>query len=100
MLRKKVLPCGCTPDSPHLTRREVDVLTLGSRGLPSPAIARALHIDSRTVDQHFQVMLRRANSANRVELIAKCFAVKILVPGSSADHWEPAWSGRRCLDAT
>jgi hypothetical protein len=61
-------------------------------------IARLLHIEARTVDQHFQVMLRRADAANRAELIAKCFALGILLPGRSADKWEPAWSGSCCLD--
>jgi hypothetical protein len=60
-------------------------------------IAGELGISARTVDQHFATMFQRARAESRVELIAKCFAAGVLLPGSSAAEWQPVWSGKRCL---
>src|SRR5215469_14679119 len=98
MSRKKVLPCGCTSDKPHLTHRQIAVLTLIARGFSSATIAQLLVIEVCTVDRHIQIMLRRSDTTNRLQLTAKCFALGILLPGISLGNWEPRWSGRRCLE--
>jgi DNA-binding NarL/FixJ family response regulator len=56
-------------------------------------IARTLGISTRTVEQHFVAMRRRAGAASRGELIARCYAAGILDQGV----WPPGWSGARCL---
>lgn len=76
----------------HLTGREIEVLLLVATGLCSGEIARRLRISPRTVDDHLSVMRQRAGAADRCELIARCYAAEILLPG-----WPPRWSGRRCL---
>jgi DNA-binding CsgD family transcriptional regulator len=66
-------------------------------GMHRELIAGELGISARTVDQHFATMFQRARAESRVELIAKCFAAGVLLPGSSAAEWQPVWSGKRCL---
>ncbi len=64
---------------PVLTVRETEVLSLVARGLTSKEIARALGIDSRTVDAH------RANIKQRFDLDSSAallrFAMKTCDPG-------------------
>ena len=88
--------CGCGSANPdHLTRRQVDVLVLIASGLANSRIAFTLGVSARTVDQHVVTMLRRSGAQNRAELIARCFAMEILVANAGA--WPPVWSGRTCL---
>lgn len=79
--------CGTS----HLTSREVEVLRLAAMGLFSYQIARQLVISRRTVDDHLKVARRRVGARNTSELIARCYAVEILV------GWPPHWSGRCCM---
>jgi predicted DNA-binding transcriptional regulator len=69
------------------------VLPLVAAGMSNEQIARVLSISIRTVDQHVATMLRRADAANRAELVARCYAAGIMREGT----WPPAWSGQRCL---
>ena len=84
--------CGGHPPADHLTQREIEVLRLAATGMTSTQIGRALHIATRTVEQHVAKMLRRVGANSRSELISRCFAAGILEAGS----WPPQWSGRNC----
>jgi DNA invertase Pin-like site-specific DNA recombinase/DNA-binding CsgD family transcriptional regulator len=82
--------CGC--GTRHLSSRQIDVLQLLARGLCSSEIARKLGISPRTVDDHVRVMRQHAGAADRVELVARCYAAEVLLLG-----WPPRWSGKRCM---
>lgn len=81
--------CGC--GEAHLTTREIEILLLAAVGLHSQEVARELGISSRTVDDHFAEMLRRAGARSRCELVARCYAFEIIY------DWPPWWSGSLCL---
>lgn len=51
------------------TNREMDIIRLLAKGLPSKAIATRLNISSHTVDQHRRNMLKKANMNNTQELV-------------------------------
>jgi DNA-binding NarL/FixJ family response regulator len=94
--KKSTLLCGCGSRNPdHLTPRQVDILVLIASGFANSRIALTLGVSTRTVDQHVATMLRRSGAQNRAELIARCFAMEILV--ADAGVWPPEWSGRTCL---
>ncbi|WP_028931934.1 helix-turn-helix transcriptional regulator [Pseudonocardia asaccharolytica] len=61
MLRHEPLPCA-------LTERELDVLTLVSRGLPNRAIGASLGISPRTTGRHIEHLLLKTSLANRAAL--------------------------------
>lgn len=81
---------GCS--SPHLTRREVEVLLLIARGFTSKIVAMEMGISRRTVEDHLRAMRGRAGAQNSSELITRGFAAGIIVPS-----WPPQWSGTSCL---
>lgn len=85
--------CHCPAGAGHLTAREAQVLPLVAAGMSNEQIARTLSISIRTVDQHVTTMLRRADAANRAELVARCYAAGIMREGT----WPPALSDQRCL---
>ena len=85
----------CTCGAAHLTFREVQVLLLAAAGLSGGAIGRKLDISPRTVEDHLAVMRKHAGACNTAELVARCYAAEVLVPG-----WPPHWSGRSCLPET
>lgn len=87
--------CGSSAWSDHLTRRQLAILMLVTRGMVSGEIAHGLGVSVRTVEQHLAIMMRRASARNRVELVARCFAAGILVRGVRG--WPLEWSGRTCL---
>lgn len=84
--------CAC--GRPHLSARQAEVLRLLATGLSSGEIARKLGISARTVYEHVNVARERVGAADRVELIARCYAAEVLLMG-----WPPRWSGRRCMQA-
>lgn len=84
-------PCCC--DAEHLTERELDVLCAVAAGAGNDEVARVMNISSHTVAGHVQQMLRRSQSRNRAELVARAYAAGILIPMC----WPPIRSGRRCL---
>jgi DNA invertase Pin-like site-specific DNA recombinase/DNA-binding CsgD family transcriptional regulator len=86
----RLAPCAC--GAAHLTFREVQVLLLAAAGLSGRAIGRKLGISPRTVEDHLTVMRKHAGACGTAELVARCYAVEVLVPG-----WPPRWSGRTCL---
>jgi hypothetical protein len=61
--------------------------------MSSLRIGRVLGISARTVNDHVDIMMRRAGAANRVELIARAYASGILLCGT----WPPLSSPNRCL---
>jgi len=87
-LRFRRCDCGAA----HLTAREVQVLLLVASGLGGQAIGHELGISSRTVEDHLAVMRKHAGARDSAELVARCFAAKILLPA-----WPPQWSGKSCL---
>lgn len=52
-----------------LTRRQREILSLASNGLPSKLIARSLRISKRTVDAHRSRMVRRLGATSFLELV-------------------------------
>lgn len=52
-----------------LTERELQIATMIAEGLMNPAIAERLVLSVRTVESHIHRILRKANLANRSELI-------------------------------
>ncbi len=54
-----------------LTKREREVLQLIMRGLQAPDIAADLSISQSTVTGYFKVLLRKTESRNRSEMVAK-----------------------------
>lgn len=57
-----------SPDEPHLTERETEVLKLVAKGLSYRQIADRLVLSHRTVQNHVQNTLRKLQMHNRVEL--------------------------------
>ncbi|GAA1154459.1 response regulator transcription factor [Nocardioides aquiterrae] len=57
-----------SPDEPHLTERETEVLKLVATGLSYRQIAERLVLSHRTVQNHVQNTLRKLQMHNRVEL--------------------------------
>lgn len=52
-----------------LTKREVEILKLISEGHPNRAIAKMLHISTRTVDTHRSNILKKLNLKTNAELV-------------------------------
>lgn len=57
-----------SPDEPHLTERETEVLRMVAKGLSYRQIAERLVLSHRTVQNHVQNTLRKLQMHNRVEL--------------------------------
>lgn len=55
-------------NSPHITRRESEILQLLSRGMQNKYIARELGISPFTVRDHITCLLKKNGLSNRVEL--------------------------------
>ncbi|WP_223147538.1 response regulator transcription factor [Georgenia wutianyii] len=62
----------------HLTAREVLVLDLGSRGMTSAAIARALSISPRTVEKHFENTYRKLGTRDRISAVLRAQSSGVL----------------------
>jgi DNA-binding CsgD family transcriptional regulator len=86
----RLAPCAC--GAAHLTARELQILLLVATGLSSRAIGHELGISPRTVEDHLTVMRKHAGAHDSAELVARCYAAEVLLPG-----WPPRWSGRNCL---
>lgn len=66
VIRPEALPA---PDTSTLTRREVEIMELLSRGQRSQKIAEMLSISVETVKVHIQHIYRKMGVKNRVEMI-------------------------------
>lgn len=60
-----------TRRNPHgLTQREAEILSLVSDGLRNAAIAKRLHVSTRTVDHHVSSILAKLGAQSRAEAVA------------------------------
>lgn len=66
--------------------RELSVLVLSARGLTTREIATNLFVCPQTVTYHVGNLLMKFRAANRVELVAKSYALGLLHVGS----WPPS----------
>jgi DNA-binding NarL/FixJ family response regulator len=64
-----------------LSTRELEIVELVVQGLSNHKIAQQLEISKRTVDNHISNILKKTNTANRVELV----------------RWSLQW-GKVCID--
>ncbi len=62
----------------HLTRRELDVLTLVAEGRRNADIAERLFLSRRTVDHHVSAILRKLQARTRGEAVAAAARVGVL----------------------
>lgn len=62
----------------NITKRELEILDLLSRGLCSKEIAEKLFITPYTVEYHRRQMLRKTSSRNIAELIGNAYRLGIL----------------------
>ena len=63
-----------------LSEREIEILTLIARGLPSKSIGKELHLAERTVKFHITIIFQKLGVANRAEAVAKALHDHLIVP--------------------
>jgi DNA-binding NarL/FixJ family response regulator len=68
------------PKLPELNNREVEILTLVSRGKTSIEIARKLHLSKRTVDFHIDNARSKLRAATRTEAATRAAASGLIKP--------------------
>lgn len=68
----------CEYKKDQITKREIEILDLLSRGLSSNDIAEALFISKNTVNFHRRQLLKKTISKNIAELIGKAYRLGIL----------------------
>jgi DNA-binding NarL/FixJ family response regulator len=68
------------PKLPELNNREVEILTLVSRGKTSAAIARKLHLSKRTIDFHIDNARSKLRAATRTEAATRAAATGLIKP--------------------
>ena len=68
----------CEYKKDQITKREIEILDLLSRGLSSNDIAEALFISKNTVNFHRRQLLKKTSSKNIAELIGKAYRQGIL----------------------
>ncbi len=66
---KLLKPEPCSGILANLTKRQLDCLTLLSKGLTAKEIARKLNISFRTVEKHIDAMRERLGCKNRTEIV-------------------------------
>jgi DNA-binding NarL/FixJ family response regulator len=69
-----------TARPPELNNREVEILTLVSRGKTSAEIARKLHLSKRTVDFHIDNARSKLRAATRTEAATRAAATGLIKP--------------------
>ena len=62
---------GGTTANATLSKREIEVLQLAAKGLSNRDIAQALHISSRTVQRHLNMIFNKLSVGSRTEAIFK-----------------------------
>jgi PAS domain S-box-containing protein len=67
-----------TAKTPHLTRRQLEVLLLLAEGKRSGEIAEELNISVHTVRTHIQGILRTLGAANRLEAVSRALHERII----------------------
>ena len=68
---------GLQPLEP-LTAREIEVLTLLSRGLPNKSIAAALGISDQTVKFHVATIFGKLGASNRTDAARRALRLKLI----------------------
>jgi DNA-binding NarL/FixJ family response regulator len=68
------------PKLPELNSREIEILTLVSRGKTSVEIARKLHLSKRTVDFHIDNARSKLRAATRTEAATRAAATGLIKP--------------------
>lgn len=74
--------------SAKLTAREASIICLLACGLTNWEIAKRLMISHHTVAQHVTRMLYLWEARSRCELVARAYAVGVLMPGV----WPPQYA--------
>lgn len=85
--------CDCVLGDVRLTHREVEIVVCIASGLSNVEIASRLSISVRTVESHLSNLLGKASCRARSDLMVRCFAAGVLMPG----YMPPRWSGKMCL---
>jgi DNA-binding CsgD family transcriptional regulator len=67
-----------------LTRREAEILALLPEGLTNAAIARRLHISSKTVDHHVSAILSKLGATSRAQAARSVLPIATSKTGESA----------------
>ena len=62
----------------HLTRREMEIISLIADGLSSKEIAKQLSISMKTVETHRARIIKKLNVRNVAELIKKVISLGII----------------------
>jgi DNA-binding NarL/FixJ family response regulator len=65
----KAAPKGQTADTPELSQRELEVLSLLSTGGSNSQIGKELHLSPRTIEKHVSSLFRKTEVHNRSELV-------------------------------
>ena len=68
------------PSSPHLTKREREILNLVAQGLSSSAIARMLSLSERTVEWHVLQAVKRLDAKNRIQAVVLAIRDGLIAP--------------------
>lgn len=64
--------------SPHLTKREIEVLKFALQGDTAKRIGLKLRISNRTVEKHLEVLRQKMNCHTKTALIYACINNPIL----------------------
>jgi DNA-binding NarL/FixJ family response regulator len=76
LVRAQVTPSAdgfrpASDDTPLLTPRESEILTLVSKGMTNKQVARALRISVHTVKFHLEALFAKLDATSRAEAVAK-----------------------------
>lgn len=76
---------GVASQAAHaLSAREIEILTWVMKGKRNQEIGEIVHLSPLTVKNHLQNIYRKLNVHNRVQAIARCYALQLLKPQDSA----------------
>ena len=62
----------------HITDRELEVLTLLSRGYTTKEIAHQLFLSTHTIESHKKNMIHKLDSRNTIDLVVKAIRMCII----------------------
>lgn len=84
-----------------LSERELELLTLLERGLPSQRLAAELFINEGTLRNHIHSILKKTGARNQQELVqmARKGTVQLGGAGPPAGSWQPATEGDPSAEA-
>jgi DNA-binding NarL/FixJ family response regulator len=76
-------------NGPRLTRRELEVLQLVTRGASNAAVAKTLWVTEQTVKFHLSNVYRKLSVSNRTEASRWAYLHGLVGNGASGDHADP-----------